>query len=164
MVMGGVLLEYMAKRPLAEENHPIQTFGFNRQDKSLSVRVQIRRSRWYLHRLDIHRSEWRIEVIAELTIPIVHQILAVVFYEHAFFDIGDIPCDLYHPFLMRIHSDSRDVNLARAQMDEEEDVLGDQAEAGPHLRGEEIGSYQYIHMASDELTPGRFLLPLGNRW
>ena len=57
MIMGGVLLEYVAKRPFAEENHPIQTFGFNRQDKSLSVRVQIRRSRWYLHRLDIHRSE-----------------------------------------------------------------------------------------------------------
>ena len=30
VVMGGILLEYMAKRPLAEENHSIQTFGFNR--------------------------------------------------------------------------------------------------------------------------------------
>ena len=30
VVMSGILLEYMAKRPLAEENHSIQTFGFNR--------------------------------------------------------------------------------------------------------------------------------------
>ena len=43
---------------------------------------------------------------------------------------------------MWIRSDSRDVNLASIHMDEEEDVLRDQAKAGPHFRGKEIGSYR----------------------
>ena len=41
---------------------------------------------------------------------------------------------------------------------------GAQAEAGPYFRGEEIDSYKHIHVASDELPPGCFLLPFGNRW
>ena len=35
VIMGGILLEYMAKRPLAEKNHSIQTFGFDRQDEMI---------------------------------------------------------------------------------------------------------------------------------
>ena len=83
---------------------------------------------------------------------------------HAYFEIGDIPYYLRHPFLMRIRSDSRDVDLECAQMDEEKDVIRDQSEARPHFGGEEIGCHRYIHVASDELTPRCFLLRLGNRW
>ena len=64
---------------------------------------------------------------------------------------------------MRIQGDSRDVNLTRTQMDEEKDIVGDQAEAGPYFRGKEIGSSQYIPVASDELILCRILLPLVNR-
>ena len=103
-------------------------------------------------------------MFTELAVSVVNQILAVIVHEHAFFEIGDIPYDLRHPFLMRIHSDSGDVNLACAQMDEEKDVIRGQTEARPHFSGEEIGSHQYIHMASDELTPGRFLISRANRW
>ena len=80
-------------------------------------------------------------MFAELGVPIVDEILAVISNEHAVIGIGDIPYDLCHPFLMRIRSDSCDVNPARTQMDEEKDVIGDQTEARPHLGGEEIGSY-----------------------
>ena len=56
VVMGGILLEHMVKRPFAEKNHSIQAFGFHRQDKALSIRVQIRRTRWQLHRFYLHRT------------------------------------------------------------------------------------------------------------
>ena len=62
-------------------------------------------------------------MFAELAVPIVDEILAVISYEHAVIDIGDIPYDLCHPFLMRIRSNSRDVNLARTQMDKEKNVV-----------------------------------------
>ncbi len=65
---------------------------------------------------------------------------------------------------MRVRSDSRDVNLARTQMDEEKDVVRDQAKAGPHFRGEEISGYQNVHVSANKLPTSRFLLPLGNRW
>ncbi len=81
-------------------------------------------------------------MLAEFAVPIVDQILAVILHEHAFIDIGDIAHDLCHPFLMRIRNDSSDVDLARTQMDEEQDVIHDQAEARPHFRGKEIGSYR----------------------
>ena len=163
MVVRGILLEYMAKRPLAEEYYPVQTFGLDRQNESFGICVQIRRTRWQLHRFDIHRSKQAIEMITELAIPVVNQIPAVIVHEHAFFDIGDIAYDLCHPFPMRIRRDSRDVDLACAQMDEEKDVIRGQTVARPHFGGEEIGGYQYIHMASDELMPRCFFLPLCSR-
>ena len=46
MVMSGILFEYVVKRPQAEENHSVQAFGFNRQDKPLGESVQIWRTRW----------------------------------------------------------------------------------------------------------------------
>ena len=103
-------------------------------------------------------------MLAEFTLTIVEQILAVILQQHAFIDIGDIAHDLCHPFLMRIQSDSCDENLTCAQMEEEKNIVGDQAETEPHFRGKEIGGHQYMHVASDELTPGRFLPSLGNRW
>ena len=81
---------------------------------------------------------------AELAVPVVDQIYTVMLHEHAFFDIGDIPYYLRHPFLMRIRSDSRDVDLACTKMNEENDIVGGQTKTRPHLGGEEIGSYQYI--------------------
>ena len=68
-------------------------------------------------------------MIIKLSAPVVDQILAAILHEHALFDIGDIPCDLCRPFLMRIRRDSRDVDFACAQMDEEKDITGDQTVA-----------------------------------
>lgn len=62
-------------------------------------------------------------MLAELTVPVVDQILAVILHYHALIDIGDIPYYLRHPLLMRIRRDPRDVNLACAKMDEEKDVV-----------------------------------------
>ena len=65
------------------------------------------------------------------------------------------------------HSDSRDVDFACTQMDEEKDVIVGQSEARPHFGGEEIGCNQYIHVAlhasSDKLAPRCFLFSLGYR-
>ena len=68
-------------------------------------------------------------MITKPTVPVVDQILAAILHEHALFDIVDIPCDLCHPFPMRIRRDSRDVDFACAQMDEEKDITGDQTVA-----------------------------------
>ena len=57
MVMSRVLFEYIVNRPLAEENHPVQTFGFDRQDEAFGIGIQIRRTRRQLHRFYVHRSE-----------------------------------------------------------------------------------------------------------
>ena len=62
-------------------------------------------------------------MFAELAVTIVNQILAAILRQHAFIDIGDVSYDLCHPVLMRIRSDSRDMNFARTHMDEEEDVV-----------------------------------------
>ena len=93
-------------------------------------------------------------MITVLAIAIVDQIPAVTLRQHAFFDIGDISDYLSHPPLMWVQSDTCDVHLACAQMNEEKHVVGDQSEARPYLRGEEIGRHQHIHMIANELSPG----------
>ena len=40
----------------------------------------------------------------------------------------------------------------------------DQPEARPHLRGEEVSSYQNVHMGIDELRPGGLFLAIVSRW
>ena len=49
-------------------------------------------------------------------------------------------------------------------MNEEKDVIGDQPEARPYFRGEEIGRNKYIHVAVDEFRPSRLLLAIARRW
>ena len=70
-----------------------------------------------------------VEQLAELTVPVVDQIPAVILQQHTVIDIGDISFDLCNPPLIRILRDSSDVHCAGAQMNEEQDVVGDQAKA-----------------------------------
>ena len=103
-------------------------------------------------------------MLAELAVPVVDQVLAVILQQHAFIDIGDISYYLRHPPLMGIWRDSCDVNPACTKMDEKKDIVGNnQTEASPHFCGEEIGRCQHIHVIAEELPPGRFLLPLVSR-
>ena len=51
-------------------------------------------------------------MLAELAVPVVDQVLAVILQQHAFVDIGDISYYLRHPPLMGIWRDSCDVNPA----------------------------------------------------
>ncbi len=71
MVMSGMLFEDVVKRPQAEENHSVQAFGFNRQDKPLGESVQILANA--VDRFYVDRSHQTIEMLTELAVPVVDQ-------------------------------------------------------------------------------------------
>ena len=80
-------------------------------------------------------------MLAELAVPVVNQIRAVILKQHTLIDVGDIPYNLCHPTLIRIRGDSCNVNLACAKVNKEKDIVGDQPEARPYFGSEEISSY-----------------------
>ena len=58
------------------------------------------------------------------------QIPAVILHQHTLIDISDISYDLRNPPLIRIRRDSSDVHLAGTQMNEKQDVVGEQTKSG----------------------------------
>ena len=67
------------------------------------------------------------------------------------------------PSLIRTGRDSGDLDLARCQLNHEENIECDQATWGPHLDHEEICSSDYVPVGLEELAPGRSLAPFRSR-
>ena len=55
------------------------------------------------------------------------------------------------------------IDPARFQMNEEQDVVGGKTSPGEHFHSEEVGPCQDGHVGSDEILPGSMLAPLGCR-
>ena len=73
-----------------------------------------------------------------------------------------VPADLFQPLFIGMRSHSGQANLATPQMNEEEDIVGDQSLEGDNFDGEEIGPGQNIQMSTDEVFPIRRVLSLGS--
>src|SRR5687767_1984419 len=59
---------------------------------------------------------------------------------------------------------ARHMDRPAAQVDKEEDIIGDEPAPGPHLSGEKVRGHQYIHVRADEFLPGRALLAFRSGW
>ncbi|MDP9174571.1 MAG: hypothetical protein M3O30_11990 [Planctomycetota bacterium] len=146
---------------LAEEDHPVEAFIFNGSNESFSEGVQIRASRRQRQCFDADRTQDHVEASRKLGVPISDQISASGKQSAA--AGGEIASGLPHPCISRVASDSRQVDLSAADMDEEEAVVGYQAESGPNFGGEEVGGEQAIRMGTDEVGPTCLALPM-RRW
>ena len=56
-----------------------------------------------------------------------------------------------------------EIDAARIQMNEEEDVVGGETSPSEHFHGEEVGACQDGHVGSDEIFPCGVLAALGCR-
>jgi len=64
-----------------------------------------------------------------------------------------IPGDLFQPFCLGIGCHTAQHDLARLQMNEEQDVEGGQPTGGPDFGGEEIGGPKHLLVTTNELGP-----------
>ena len=78
-------------------------------------------------------------------------------------DVNGIASHLHHPFLVRVWSDSSESDASRLQMQEEENVVGDQAAPGEHFDSEEINTCQHSQVRPNEVCPVHLLPTLRSR-
>ncbi len=76
MIMLDVLRDGMMQGCPTEEDHPVQTFRFDRTDKPLGESVEIRTARWQGQRLDAGGAEDHIKSTGEFRIPVVQKVSA----------------------------------------------------------------------------------------
>src|ERR1019366_354912 len=70
---------------------------------------------------------------------------------------------LLHPAGFWMRSATGELHSARAQMDEEQRVIGDQPGTGPDFLGEEISRPGNLQMRLNKLLPGQSI-PMWTRW
>src|SRR4051812_4558811 len=74
LVMGYEVLNCCPQGGFAEQDHPFQTGFLDAADKSFSVGVQIRRSRWQLDGLDTNILRGAEKPVREQRVPIMDQV------------------------------------------------------------------------------------------
>ena len=125
MIMYFVLLKRSLQGRLAEQNQPREAVLFDRCHPAFRVGIQVGTPDWQLNRFDISRFDDPIKGRAELTVSVMEQVLAVSEETPGF--QGHVPGDLFHPLFMRMWSHPGQADLATLQMNEEQDIVGDQS-------------------------------------
>jgi hypothetical protein len=77
--------------------------------------------------------------------------------------VGEIARDLPHPCAVRLAHDASDVNAARLDVDDEQDMVADETCQSEDLDGEEIHGSDRTQMSLDEGLPRHPLGPLRRR-
>ena len=112
--------------------------SFDRPHESLRVRIAVRRF-WrnqddadvvFLQDFPELRCIFRISVDDEVRVAL----------EKAIVECGDIEPHLLHEESIRVGCRRRDMNATSPQLNNEEDVEGDQAHGSPDFGGEEVGT------------------------
>ena len=70
---------------------------------------------------------------------------------------------LPHPLFGRMPRDACQGDTPGFQMQEEQNVVGNQAAPCQHLHREEVGASQHVHVPADELLPSSLLTPFRSR-
>jgi hypothetical protein len=143
----------------SEQDEAVQAGLFDTANESFGVSVQIRRAWRQLHGLDPHPSQQVQEFCREQRVSIVDQIALAE--EDSVHGVGDLAADLAHPQAVGGGGDTRDLHLARGQIEEEQHDKALQSPSRPHFDREEIRCRDPLPMSREELLPGRLSTPLG---
>src|SRR6266542_4407224 len=120
VVVGGVLVQNGCQVTFTGDEHPVGAFAADGADPALSVRVRAGRPRRGVEHVDALAGEHRIERGGEFVVAVAEQEpqpgrASVEVHQQ-------IPCLLGDPGTGRVGGDPGDVDLARADLDEEQHV------------------------------------------
>ncbi len=128
VVVNKVLLDWVSEHRLAEEDHPIDALGCYGFDEAFCECVHIRTWRGQFQCFDADRLEDHVEAGRELRVAVADEIATLA--DQVVARAGEVAADLAYPGLGRVSRDAGDVDLPRADVDEEQDVAGDESERG----------------------------------
>src|SRR5450755_5086036 len=89
---------------------------------------------------------------AELRIAIVKNIAAWLKVAPRL--LGRATGDLLHPLLIRMSGNTGHSDATAPQVNEEQNVVGNQSSPCEHFHGEEVSTRQNIHARGDKVLPG----------
>ncbi len=158
VIMGHVRADSSPERTLGEEDHPLEALALNRKHESLGVRVQIRGSDWQAHDVRSGAGENVTKLLRVLPVAIQDQV--ALLEEESVESIGQIVSHLEHEVAVRIRCDAGDVDASSRELQEEQDVIGDEAPGPGHHDREEVGSSQRFPVCLQECAPRSPLAPL----
>src|SRR6266540_1786231 len=149
VVVGGVLVQNGCQVTFTGDEHPVGAFAADGADPALSVRVRAGRPRRGVEHVDALAGEHRIERGGEFVVAVAEQEpqpgrASVEVHQQ-------IPCLLGDPGTGRVGGDPGDVDLARADLDEEQHV-DPFKEHG--VDGEEVAGQDRVRLRGEELFPG----------
>ena len=136
LVVGEIFIEHMAQGALAEKNQLIEAFLLDRTHPAFGECIEVGGLWRQLERFNACGMEDRIEVLGEFGIAVVEQEAGI---SHGPVGGGDIAGDLFQPGFIGKRSDASEDDAAGLEVEEEQDIVGDQAGGGPDFSGEEVG-------------------------
>ena len=111
--------------------------SFCRPNPAFRESVEIGTSRWKDEGPDASRVQEAPEGGAELAVPVMDEKASAG--QKAPVGHGDVAGDLLHPLLVGVRCQPGNVDLPAGEVDEEEDVVGNQSLERPDLCREEVG-------------------------
>ncbi len=155
VVVLDILIDHMPQVLAAEENHPIEAFGFDRFHETLGVRIQDWTLRRELDASNTGRRECHRKLRRVQRVTIMDKESSAD--KKSVKAIRQIPCNLVHPCPVRGWSNPCDLDAASRQLDDEEHRVANESEWRPDFHGEEVGRSKRIPMVADEFIPSRLL-------
>jgi hypothetical protein len=159
--MGDELLDSAPNAVFADHQNPPRAFRFARENPAFCESVQIRRSGRKLDRFLAGRLQYPVERGAVLAIAVVDDVLHFVQKANTFHCL--VPCNLFHPRLVRVCRNASQVNASAGMVQKEQDAIGHQGARRDRFDCEKVGRRSIVHVVLDEVTPPDFLTTLWAR-
>ena len=154
VVMQDVGREDVLELAAAEDQQPVEALAAQCPDPAFGVRPRLRRPYRRLDHPDTLGAEHLVEVAGELAVAVADEkprTDALVIEVH-----GQVARPLGHPAAVRVRRNPGDVDAARRELEEEQDVEALQEEG---VDGEEVALEDGRRLRSQELRPARVVSP-----
>jgi hypothetical protein len=137
MIVHFVLLKRSLQGRLAEHNQLREALLFDRLDPAFCVGIQVGTPGWQLDWFDVSQFDDPIKGRTELTVSVMQQVPAIC--QKAPSLQGGVPGHLLHPLFIWMWRHPGQADLAALQVNEKEDIVGDQSLESDNFNGEEVG-------------------------
>jgi len=152
-----IVLDELRNRPAqvpdTECHDVVQTFRFDAEHKALGASVQVGAARWQPDCFHARCRENAAELLRVERVAVEDDVPVV--FEKPSEDIDEVPRRLRHPRITGVVNDAGDLDASGLEVDDEQDVIADEADEGEHLDGEEVGGGDDVGVGLQERAPGR---------
>jgi hypothetical protein len=162
VVVPGVLVQDLTQAAVAQEPALANALSFYCAYPALGEGIEVGAMWRDADCLDALCLQAALPPLAEVAAPVVDEVLGSDLLQPAVL-VGRVAHRLDHELLVGVIGHPEDLDLARGQVDGEQDIVGRGAEQSGDIHGEEVGRHQLVHLLGDEGLPGRVGRPLGSR-
>jgi hypothetical protein len=151
VIMGNEFLSGDTQRSVTEENHAVKAFFFYGSNETFEMCRQIRRSRRQANATGAGVLNQFAKRLAVLGISIHEQVALVA--QESIQGVGEVAADLRHPGFGGMAGAAGQLHSKGGQLQDKQEIEGNEASLGPDLDSGEIDGGQNIPMGFEECMP-----------